>query len=132
MKVLMIDDDPALITVIATELQSEGFELVTAADGKTGLTMAKSEKPDFVLLDQVLPDLQGNDVLIALKKEPDTKDIPVLLFSNFYKPELMQKAIQQGAADYLLKYQIEPKDLVTKIKSLAQESKIQQEAAQQS
>jgi len=122
MKVLMIDDDPALITVITTALQTEGYQTVTATDGKSGLERAKIEKPDFILLDQVLPDIQGNEILTTLKSEPDTKDIPVALLSNFNKPELMQQAINLGAVDYILKYQIEPKDLINKLKSLSQES----------
>ncbi len=126
MKILMIDDDPALITVISTALQAENYQIITAADGRTGLNLAQTEKPDFILLDQVLPDIQGNEVLATLKQNEDTKNIPVVLFSNFYKPELMQQAINQGAVDYLLKYQIEPKDLLTKIKSLTQESKAEQ------
>lgn len=130
MKVLMIDDDPALITIISTAIQAEGYQVVTAPDGKSGLNMAKSEKPNFIILDQVLPDIQGNEVLTTLKQDDDTKAIPVVLFSNFYKPELMQQAINQGAVDYLLKYQIEPKDLMAKIKSLTQESQTEQTTPQ--
>ncbi len=126
MKILMIDDDPALITVISTALNTENYQVITANDGRTGLNLAQTEKPDFILLDQVLPDIQGNEVLATLKQNADTKNIPVVIFSNFYKPELMQQAINQGAVDYLLKYQIEPKDLLNKIKSLTQESKAEQ------
>ncbi len=126
MKILMIDDDPALITVISTALTSENYQVITASDGRSGLNLAQTEKPDFILLDQVLPDIQGNEVLATLKQNEETKNIPVVLFSNFYKPELMQQAINQGAVDYLLKYQIEPKDLLAKIKSLTQESKAEQ------
>ncbi len=128
MKVLMIDDDPALVTVITTALQTEGYQTVTAPDGKTGIERARMEKPDFILLDQVLPDIQGNDVLSTLKNDPETKDIPIALLSNFNKPELMQKAIDLGAIDYILKYQIEPKDLIGKIKSLSSESQSTQTA----
>lgn len=127
----MIDDDPALITVISTALSSEGYQMITAPDGKTGLNLAKTEKPNFILLDQVLPDMQGNEVLTTIKQDDETKKIPVVLFSNFYKPELMQQAINQGAVDYLLKYQIEPKDLLAKIKSLTQESQAEQTATTQ-
>lgn len=119
MKVLMIDDDPALVTVITTALEAEGFQTVTAADGRSGIERAKAEKPNFILIDQVLPDIQGNEVLSTLKNDPDTKDTPMALLSNFNKPELMQQAINLGAADYILKYQIEPKDLVNKIRSLS-------------
>ncbi|HUD44584.1 MAG TPA: response regulator [Patescibacteria group bacterium] len=120
MKVLMIDDDPALVTVITTAMQVEGFQAVTANNGRSGIEQAKIEKPDFILLDQVLPDIQGNEVLTTLKSDPQTKSIPVAIISNFNKPELMQEAIKLGAVDYILKYQIEPKDLLNKISSLTQ------------
>lgn len=116
----MIDDDPALVTVITTAMQVEGFQAVTANNGRSGIEQAKIEKPDFILLDQVLPDIQGNEVLTTLKSDPQTKSIPVAIISNFNKPELMQEAIKLGAVDYILKYQIEPKDLLNKISSLTQ------------
>lgn len=122
MKVLMIDDDPALVTVVTTALQTEGYQTVTASDGRSGIQRAKMEKPNFILLDQVLPDIQGNEVLSTLKNDPETKNIPIALLSNFNKPELMQQAINLGAIDYILKYQIEPKDLINKIKSLSGQS----------
>jgi len=123
MKVLIIDDDPSFVTVITTAIQTEGFQTITAPDGRSGIERAKTEKPDFILLDQVLPDIQGNEVLSTLKSDPEMKTIPVALLSNFNKPELMQQAINLGAVDYILKYQIEPKDLINKIKSLSSESK---------
>lgn len=126
MKILIIDDDPALTTVITTALQTEGYQTITASDGKSGLERAKIDKPNFILLDQILPDIQGNEVLTTLKSDIETKMIPVALLSNFNKPELMQQAINLGAVDYILKYQIEPKDLIGKIKSLTQESQVSQ------
>lgn len=122
MKILLVDDDTALITVFQTNLQKAGYEVVAAYDGKSGLEHAKADKPNLVLLDQVLPDIQGNEVLKTLKADPETKDIPVALLSNFSQKELMEEAINLGALDYILKYQIEPEDLVTKVKGLLQEN----------
>lgn len=122
MKVLLVDDDIALQTVVSTALTQGGFEVVSANDGKTGIDKAKTEKPDIILLDQVLPDISGNNILKTLKADDDTKNIPIAMLSNFSQNNLMQEAIQAGALDYILKYQIEPADLVQKINSLVQES----------
>jgi DNA-binding response OmpR family regulator len=118
MKVLLIDDDEALKIIFQSTLQKAGFEVVTAPDGKTGLERTKTEKPDFVLLDQILPDMKGNEILATLKEDVETKNIPVAMLSNYGQSELVQDAINHGAVDYILKYQVEPQDLVTKINDL--------------
>ncbi len=115
-KILIVDDDEALTTVFATALKADGHEIVTAVDGRSGLDKAKSEKPNIILLDQVLPDIQGNEVLQTLKQEAETQNIPVAMLSNFGQDELIKAAINAGAVDYILKYQIEPQDLVNKVK----------------
>jgi two-component system, OmpR family, alkaline phosphatase synthesis response regulator PhoP len=118
MKVLLVDDDQALQTVFSTALKTDGFQIVNAYDGKSALDVAKTEKPDLILLDQVLPDIQGNEILKTLKAEAETANIPVAMLSNFGQNDLIQEAISAGALDYILKYQVEPQDLVKKIKSL--------------
>ena len=122
MKILIIDDDPSIVDIWSIILQKEGYEIVTAATGKDGLTLAKKEMPQLVLLDQIMPDMKGNDVLQILKEDPQTKLIPVALVSNYSESELAQEAIKQGAADYIFKFQIEPQDLATKVKTLLQEA----------
>lgn len=122
MKILLVDDDEAIKLIFATALQKAGFEIVSAADGKSGLDKAKTEKPDFILLDQILPDMKGNDILTTLKDDLETKHIPVAMLSNYGQSELVQDAINHGAVDYLLKYQIAPEDLVTKVNELYKES----------
>jgi CheY-like chemotaxis protein len=116
MKVYFIDDDEDLINIFSTALVREGFEVGYSLTGGEGLVKVKTEKPDIILLDQVMPDMAGNDVLKTLKQDPETKDIPVILLSNFSQGELVKGAIDQGAIDYLFKYQVEPKDIVSKIK----------------
>lgn len=120
-KVLLIDDDDALLTVFATALQKDGFATVTANDGASGIAKAKTEKPDFILLDQILPDTKGNDILQIFKQDVVTQAIPVALLSNFGQNELIQDAISHGAVDYILKYQIDPNDLVRKVHELIKE-----------
>ncbi len=120
MKVLIIDDDQMLIDVWSLVLKKEGYTVLTSSSGHDGIEMAKKELPDFILLDQIMPDLKGNEVLSLLKQDPTTQNILVAIASNYSENELMQDAIQKGAVDYILKYQIDPQDLVSKIKTLTQ------------
>ena len=116
MKVLIIDDDENLGAIFETALQKNGLETVFALNGKSGIDKAISEKPNLILLDQVLPDISGNEVLKTLKMDANTQQIPVLILSNFSQEELVKEAINNGAMDYIFKYQVEPQDLVTKVK----------------
>ena len=115
-KVLIVDDDENLSAIFEAALQKDGLETVFALNGQTGIDKAKSEKPDLVLLDQVLPDISGNEVLKTLKADATTQSIPVLMLSNFSQEELVKEAIDSGAMDYIFKYQVEPQDLVNKVK----------------
>jgi DNA-binding response OmpR family regulator len=116
MKILLVDDDEDLVNIFAAALAKEGFETAYEITGQQGLSKAKELHPDLVLLDQVLPDISGNDILKALKADEATKMIPVILLSNFSQEELVKTAIESGALDYLFKYQVEPKDVVAKVK----------------
>ncbi len=116
MKILLIDDDEALTTIFTAALTKEGFEVVVTNTGQEGINKAKTDTPNLILLDQVLPDFSGNDILKQLKQDEKTKNIPIIILSNFSQEELVKEAINQGAADYVFKYQVEPKDVVEKIK----------------
>lgn len=130
MKILLVDDDEAILTVYSTSLKAHGHEVITALNGKTGLEKAKTDKPDVILLDQVLPDIQGNEVLRILKEDLETKSIPVAMLSNFGQNELIQKAINTGAVDYIRKYEIEPDYLDTKIKEIMKAKQSQTDSEQ--
>lgn len=116
MKILLIDDDEALTTIFTAALTKEGFQVVAVNTGQEGIDKASTEAPNLILLDQVLPDLSGNDILKQLKLDEKTKNIPVIILSNFSQEELVKEAINQGAVDYVFKYQVEPKDVIEKIK----------------
>lgn len=118
MKILLVDDDEAISTVFSTALSKEGFETVHAATGKDGLDKARSESPNLVLLDEILPDMQGNQVLAELKKDEKTKNIPVIILSNFSQEELVKQAINEGAIDYIFKYQAATSDVIGKVKEV--------------
>lgn len=118
MKVLIIDDDEAMIGIWSTVLKKDEIEVMTAGTGKLGIEIAQKNLPDFILLDQIIPDMKGNDVLRELKANPQTINIPVAVVSNYSEPDMMHEAIEKGAVDYILKYQIDPQDLVNRIKTL--------------
>lgn len=130
MKILLVDDDEAILSVYSTSLKAHGYEVVTAPNGKAGLEKAATEKPDVILLDQVLPDIQGNEVLRLLKENQDTKSIPIAMLSNFGQNELIEKAINTGAVDYIRKYEIEPDYLDTKIKAIIKAKQSQTDSEQ--
>lgn len=121
-KILLVDDDTELLAVFEAALKKEGFTVIAAYEGKVGLEKAKTEHPDAIFLDQILPDITGNDVLKLLKEDPQTKMIPVAMLSNFGQNELVQEAMNRGAVDYILKYQIETVDLVGKAKGILKET----------
>jgi CheY-like chemotaxis protein len=121
MKILIIDDDEMISEIWSIALKKEGYEVITAMNGKDGINEAKTKLPNLILIDQIMPDIKGNDLLRMLKDDPQTKAIPVAVVSNYNESQLMQDSIQAGAIDYILKYQIEPQDLVNKVKTLIQE-----------
>lgn len=118
MRILIVDDDEALMTVFSTIFRKNGFDTVLAANGKAGIDKAKTEELDLILLDQILPDISGNEILKVLKADTQTQNIPVIILSNFSQEELVKEAIDNGAKDYVFKYQVEPIDLLNKVKSI--------------
>lgn len=122
MKILLIDDEEAILDVFKQALEQAQLEVVTALTGTEGMEKTRLEHPDVIFLDQVLPDMNGNQVLQQLKADPDTKHIPIAMLSNFSQDTLVQNAMKMGAIDYILKYQIAPEDLVAKAKALFEES----------
>ncbi len=121
MKVLIVDDDQLTATTWSVGLKSSGFDVITASSGQDGFNLVKMQKPDLVLLDQIMPDMLGNAVLAMLKQDPETSNIPVMLISNYNEAQMMKEAIEGGAVDYILKYQIETKDLIDKVKGFLSE-----------
>jgi len=114
--ILIIEDDPLLVKMYQTKLFLEGFQVKTAEDGQTGLKMALEEKVDFILLDIMMPKLSGIDLLEALRKNPKGKNIPVIVMTNLIDQEKYQKAKELGVKEFLVKANLTPKQVVTKIK----------------
>lgn len=126
MKILLVDDEQSIIDIFSQVLQKGNYTVVTAMNGKDALAKVQTEKPDVVLLDQILPDMNGNEILKTLKAQETTKNIPIALLSNYSDDKMMQDAISAGASDYILKYQIEPTDLIQKLAQILSEQKTAQ------
>lgn len=118
LKILLVEDDLFLAGMYVTKLNLENFEVEHAEDGEKGLSLAKNSHPDVVLLDIILPKMSGFDVLKNLKGDPATKDIPVILLTNLGQRDDVQKGLDLGAADYLIKAHFMPSEVVKKIKGL--------------
>ena len=114
----MIEDEEMLANMYQVKFENEGFDLIKALDGEQGLTLAKQEKPVFILLDVIMPKMDGFTVLKKLKTDPETKDIPVLLLTNLGQDEDVKKGKELGSVGYLVKANITPSEVVAKVKSL--------------
>lgn len=119
LKILLVEDDSFLAEMYATKLNLEGFEVFMAADGEKGLRLAQKELPNVILLDILLPKLDGFIVLERLKKDAKTKDIPVILLTNLSQKEDVERGLEAGAVDYLIKAHFMPSEVIEKIKKYA-------------
>ena len=117
-KVLVIEDDKFLLEVIATKLHGEGFKVLEAPDGEGGIRVASSEAPHLIILDLLLPLMDGFEVLEKLRAQKELAKIPVLVLSNLNSPEDMERARQLGAKEYLVKAHNTPEEIMEKIKQV--------------
>jgi DNA-binding response OmpR family regulator len=120
MKILLIDDDEAITTILTTAFKKAGLETVVSHTGEDGVSKAGADSFDVILLDQVLTDISGNEVLRILKNDDKTKNIPVVILSNFSQKELVDQALELGAIDYVFKYQVEPQDVINKLRVITE------------
>ena len=114
-KILFIEDESALQKTIGEVLNQEGYVVISALDGETGLKLAKVKKPDLILLDLVLPKVRGFDVLKQLKEDQETSKIPVIVLTNLEGIDNVDKAIELGATTYLVKTQYSLEEIIEKI-----------------
>jgi DNA-binding response OmpR family regulator len=120
-RILFIEDESALQKTFGDILTKRGYELISALDGEIGLRLAKTQKPDLILLDLVLPKMHGFSVLKELKSDAETKDIPIIVLTNLEAMEDVDKAIELGAKTYLVKTQYNLEDVVEKVKKALEE-----------
>ena len=108
--VLVVDDEENIRIVLAYTLRLNGFEVYLAKDGLTGLEIAREKKPDVIVLDWMMPEMDGLQVLSELEKDEGTKDIPVIMLTAKGTMLDVGQALYQGAVDYILK-PFEPEEL---------------------
>ncbi len=115
-KILFIEDEAIIQKTLGESLRKENYEIQSALDGEIGLRLAKSEKPDLILLDIVLPKKNGLEVLEELHKDEATKNIPVIILTNLENVGEVEKAIKFGATTYLVKANYSLDEVVKKVR----------------
>jgi DNA-binding response OmpR family regulator len=119
-KILIVEDDKFLRELISRKLQQQEFSVVEAVDGTEGLQKTKEEKPDLILLDLILPGLDGFEVLTRIKQDPHLSSIPVVILSNLGQKEEVERGLKLGAIDYLVKAHFTPSEIIEKVKGILQ------------
>jgi DNA-binding response OmpR family regulator len=117
-KILIIEDDQFLRELISQKLTREGYEVLEAIDGEKGLDAAKTSKPDLILLDLILPGIDGFEVLTEIKKDSNLSIIPIIILSNLGQRDEVEKGLKMGATDYLIKAHFTPAQIIEKIKNI--------------
>ena len=115
--VLIVEDDKYMREVLVAKLAKEGFTVLEAVDGSTGLDMTAKKKPDLVVLDIILPVMNGFDYLEAKAKVAPIAAIPVIILSNLGQREDVERGMKLGAKDYLVKAHFTPNDLIAKVQA---------------
>lgn len=121
-KILIVDDSPALLELYEFTLSSEGHKVETAKDGVEGMEKVKKFKPDLVLLDILMPNKDGFEVLKEMQGDEKMKEIPVLLLTNVDEQSKVDRGLKLGATDYIVKFQQTPNQVVEEIKQVLQKT----------
>lgn len=114
--VLLVEDDTFLSNIYQKKFEMEGFKVSTADNGEAGLAAAQKKNPDIILLDVLLPKMDGFTVLEKLKKIDGVKDVPVILLTNLGQKDDVEKGLNLGAVDYLIKAHFKPGETVEKVR----------------
>jgi DNA-binding response OmpR family regulator len=113
--ILAVDDEPHILKLVSFSLRSQGFEVIEATDGLAAVEMAEVEKPDLILLDVMMPALDGYEACRRIKANPATKDIPVVMLSAKSQQVEQAAGVEAGALDYICK-PFTPKELVAQVR----------------
>jgi OmpR family response regulator RpaB len=117
-KVLIIEDDQLIQRMYGKIFTFEGYEVITASDGEEGLEKARTTAPTIILLDVMMPKLNGMQVLEKLKMDPATKTIPVVMLSNLAGDNDIETALSKGAVKYIIKSEHDPKEIADMIEQI--------------
>ena len=116
--ILVVEDDQFLRDLIVKKLEEEGLNIIQAVDGEEGLQFIKENKPALVLLDLILPGIDGFEVLKQVKSDPETKDIPIIILSNLGQKDDIERGLELGARDFMVKAHFTPEEIVKKTKEV--------------
>ncbi|MEK7560820.1 MAG: response regulator [Patescibacteria group bacterium] len=116
--ILFIEDENALQSAATYALEKEGYTILSALDGETGLELAKTKKPDIILLDLILPKKDGFTVLAELKSNDATRDIPIIILSNLESSADVEKALALGGTIYLVKASYSLNEVMNKVQEV--------------
>jgi DNA-binding response OmpR family regulator len=116
-KVLVIDDDPVIVELLRVNFEIEGFEVLSAGDGREGYDRARSDRPDVVLSDIMMPRFDGLQLLTKLKRDPITRALPVILLSAKAQNAEVQQGLDLGADDYVTK-PFDPLELIDRVNAV--------------
>lgn len=117
-KILVIEDDKFLRELISQKILKEGYDIAEAVDGEKGVEAAKKEKPDLILLDLILPGIDGFEVLARIKADPEISSIPVIILSNLGQKDDIEKGLKMGAIDYMIKAHFTPAEIIAKVRGV--------------
>ena len=123
-KILVIEDEKILLDAIAKKLQVAGYSVRTALNGEEGLEKIKEEKPDLILLDILMPKVDGFEVLKKMSEDKELSEIPVVIISNSGQPVEIERAMSMGVKDYLIKAEFDPEVVIAKVRNILYKSKI--------
>jgi CheY-like chemotaxis protein len=115
-KILIVEDDAFVMDIYRTKLSQEGYEIIEAQNGIEAMEKLKEVKPDLILLDIIMPYMDGIEVLKKIKKEENLKTIPIVLLTNLSQKEDISEALGLGANDYLIKSHFTPSEVLEKVK----------------
>lgn len=116
-KVLIVEDEEAIRNVLADALRNEGLQVGVAKDGQEGLLEAEQMKPDLILLDVLMPRMDGRTMLAQLRKEETLKDTPVMFLTNLSEMQTISEVIEERVPEYIVKSDWSIEEVVAKIKS---------------
>jgi CheY-like chemotaxis protein len=116
-KVLLIEDDPLIYRLYQKLFSLEGFEIELAENGQLGLEKLKTFHPDILLMDIMMPEMNGIEMLTQVKSDPATKDIPVIVLTNIADMNITQMALSKGAVLCIIKSQTEPSEVINSVKA---------------
>lgn len=115
-KLLIVDDDMTLRELYEERMRAEGYTILSATDGEEAIQKATSEHPDVILLDVMMPKINGIDVMKMLREKEETADIPIIILTALVQEIDKIKGMMKAGDGYLIKSEIMPKDVVEKVK----------------